>query len=97
MGTGKQHSKFAMGILILGVFMSALDNGIIASALSSINYSLHISEVQGTWGITLYTLGMSIATPIIGKLADKFGRRKLFLIEIAIFELGSLLVALSPT
>lgn len=97
MGTGKQRSKFAMGVLILGVFMSALDNGIIAIALSSINYSFHISEVQGTWGITLYTLGMAIATPIIGKLADKFGRRKLFLIEIAIFGLGSLLVALSPT
>nr|MBO1339269.1 MFS transporter [Enterococcus sp. 665A] len=76
--------------------MSALDNGIISSALSTINYSFNVSEVQGTWGITLYTLGMAISTPIIGKLADKFGRRKLFLIEISIFALGSLLVALSP-
>lgn len=77
--------------------MSALDNGIISSALSTINYSFNVSEVQGTWGITLYTLGMAISTPIVGKLADKFGRRKLFLIEISIFALGSLLVALSPS
>lgn len=91
------HKTFAMVILIIGVFMSALDNGIIASALTSINYSFHVSEVQGTWGITLYTLGMAISTPIIGKLADKYGRRKLFLIEIAIFAVGSLLVALSPS
>ncbi|MGM0240643.1 MFS transporter [Enterococcus sp. AZ103] len=88
---------FALVIFILGVFMSALDNGIISSALTTIEYSFNISAVQGTWGITLYTLGMAIATPIIGKLADKFGRKKLFLIEISIFALGSLLVALSPS
>lgn len=92
----KKNSTFALIIFIIGVFMSALDNGIISSALSTINYSFHVNEVQGTWGITLYTLGMAIATPIIGKLADKFGRRKLFLIEISIFAFGSLLVALSP-
>ncbi|MEO1772427.1 MFS transporter [Candidatus Enterococcus ferrettii] len=91
-----KKSTFALIIFITGVFMSALDNGIISSALSTINYSFNVSEVQGTWGITLYTLGMAISTPIIGKLADKFGRRKLFLIEISIFALGSLLVALSP-
>lgn len=88
---------FALVIFILGVFMSALDNGIISSALTTIEYSFKINSVQGTWGITLYTLGMAIATPIIGKLADKFGRKKLFLIEISIFALGSLLVALSPS
>ncbi|MDG3062119.1 MFS transporter [Lacticaseibacillus casei] len=93
----KKNSVFALSIFIIGVFMSALDNGIISSALSTINYSFHVNEVQGTWAITLYTLGMAIATPIIGKLADKFGRRKLFLIEILIFAIGSLLVALSPS
>lgn len=92
-----KNRKFALFIFILGVFMSALDNGIISSALTTINYSFHVSEVQGTWGVTLYTLGMAIATPIVGKLADTFGRKKLFLIEIAIFALGSLAVALSPS
>lgn len=93
----RKNASLAMVILTLGVFMSALDNGIIASALSSINYSFNVNEVQGTWGITLYTLGMAIVTPIIGKLADKYGRKKLFLIEIATFALGSLLVSLSPS
>ncbi len=91
-----KSATLALIILIVGVFMSALDNGIIASALSSINYSFHVGEVQGTWGITLYTLGMAISTPIVGKLADKYGRRRLFLIEITIFAIGSLFVALSP-
>src|SRR5690625_7517252 len=39
---------------------------------------------------------MAIATPIVGKLSDRYGRKKLFLIEIAIFTIGSLGVALSP-
>src|SRR5699024_6947016 len=50
----------------------------------------------GAWSITLYTLGIAISVPIIGKLSDRFGRRRLFIIEIAIFGIGSLLVALSP-
>src|SRR5699024_11600885 len=47
-------------------------------------------------GITLYTLGLAITTPIVGKLSDRYGRKKLFLIEIIIFTIGSLGVALSP-
>ncbi|QIL46370.1 MFS transporter [Vagococcus coleopterorum] len=89
------NKSLALGILVLGVFMSALDNGIISAALTTINSSFDVSEVQGSWGITLYTLGMAISTPIIGKMADRYGRKKLFLAEIFLFAIGSLLVALS--
>src|SRR5699024_12364404 len=75
---------------------AALDNGIISAALTTINSSFNIDATAGTWGITLYTLGMAMATPIVGKLSDRYGRKKLFLIEIAIFTIGSLGVALSP-
>lgn len=92
----KGTEKLAMMVLVLGVFMSALDNGIISAALTTINSSFNVSEVQGSWGITLYTLGMAISTPIIGKLADRYGRKKLFMIEIILFAIGSFLVALSP-
>ncbi|WP_099222740.1 MFS transporter [Listeria costaricensis] len=84
-------------IFIIGVFMAALDNGIISAALTTINQSFQVSATEGAWGITLYTLGMAVSTPIVGKLADRYGRKKLFLIEILIFGLGSLLVALSPS
>src|SRR5690625_7155187 len=76
--------------------MAVLDNGIISAALTTINSSFNIDATAGTWGITLYTLGMAIATPIVGKLSDRYGRKKLFLIEIAIFTFGSLGVAVSP-
>ena len=98
--TGRVDSrqlKIGFIILLVGVFMAALDNGIISAALTTINSSFDVSAVSGTWGITLYTFGMAVATPIVGKLSDRYGRKKLFLIEVAIFTIGSLGVALSPT
>src|SRR5690625_4098505 len=83
-------------VLSVGVFMAALDNGIISAALTTINASFGVTATAGTWGITLYTLGLAIMTPIIGKLSDRYGRKKLFLLEIIIFTLGSLAVAMSP-
>lgn len=83
-------------VLLIGVFMAALDNGIISAALTTINGSFDVSATLGTWGITLYTLGLAVATPIVGKLADRYGRKKLFLIELIIFTIGSLGVAISP-
>ncbi|MGY0693743.1 MFS transporter [Virgibacillus sp. FSP13] len=98
MNEAQKQSKINISfiILLIGVFMAALDNGIISAALTTINSSFHVSATLGSWGITLYTLGLAVTTPIAGKLADRFGRKKLFLIEIAIFSIGSLGVALSP-
>lgn len=93
---GKTKKDLGFIILLVGVFMAALDNGIISAALTTINSSFNVSATSGSWGITLYTLGLAVATPIVGKLADKYGRKKVFLIEIAIFTIGSLGVALSP-
>lgn len=88
------------GVLILfaiGVFMAALDNGIISAALTTLLYDFGVSPSWGAWAITIYTLGIAISIPIVGKLSDSYGRKKLFLIEILIFGVGSLFVALSKT
>lgn len=86
-----------MLLFSIGVFMAQLDNGIISSALTTINRHFGVTDNWGAWGITIYTLGLAISLPVIGKLSDRYGRRRLFIIEIALFGLGSLLVALSPT
>ena len=88
--------SWALTLFAIGVFMAALDNGIISAALTTINSSFDVSANWGAWGVTIYTLGLAISVPIVGKLSDRYGRRKLFIIEIAIFGIGSLLVALSP-
>lgn len=94
--TEAPSQKWAIILFSLGVFMAALDNGIISAALTTINASFDVDANWGAWGVTLYTLGLAISVPIVGKLSDRYGRKKLFIIEIAIFGLGSLLVALSP-
>ena len=96
--TEKQNASqtWAITLFSIGVFMAALDNGIISAALTTINRSFDVDANWGAWGVTLYTLGLAISVPIIGKLSDRYGRKKLFIIEIAIFGIGSLLVALSP-
>lgn len=91
-----KSQKWPITLFTIGVFMAGLDNGIISTALTTINDSFGVSPSWGAWSITLYTLGIAISVPIIGKLSDRFGRRRLFVIEIALFGFGSLLVALSP-
>lgn len=94
--TKRSSQTWAITLFTIGVFMAGLDNGIISTALTTINDSFHVSPSWGTWSITLYTLGIAISVPIIGKLSDRYGRRRLFIIEIILFGIGSLLVALSP-
>ena len=91
-----KSQKWPIMLFTIGVFMAGLDNGIISTALTIIYESFGVSPSWGAWSITLYTLGIAISVPIIGKLSDNYGRRRLFIIEIALFGLGSLLVALSP-
>ncbi len=54
MGMGKGDPDF-------GVFMAQLDNGIISSALTTINRHFDVSENWGAWGITIYTLGLAMS------------------------------------
>lgn len=96
MSQTKNSQKWPIALFTIGVFMAGLDNGIISTALTTIYESFHVSPSWGAWSITLYTLGIAISVPIIGKLSDNYGRRRLFIIEIFLFGLGSLLVALSP-
>lgn len=93
----KQTSHFwSMLLFSIGIFMAQLDNGIISSALTTINRYFDVSDNWGAWGITIYTLGLAISLPVVGKLSDRYGRRRLFMTEIVLFGIGSLMVALSP-
>lgn len=92
-----QKQTAALVIFSLGVFMGALDNGIISAALTTITYAFNISPTWSAWTITIYTLGLAISVPLVGKLSDRFGRKRFFMLEVTLFGLGSMLVAISPT
>ncbi|MEO9200451.1 MAG: MDR family MFS transporter, partial [Antricoccus sp.] len=74
--------------LMLGMFLAALDQTIVATAIRTIGDDLHGLSVQA-WVTTAYLITTTITTPIYGKLGDMFGRKKLFMFAITIFITGS--------
>ena len=91
----KVSTKFAMIVFLLGIAMGALDSGIVAPARNIIAGGLNVSQSSSIWMITIYTLAYAVSMPIMGKLSDKFGRKKIYLISIILFGIGSLLCGLS--
>ncbi len=82
--------------LMAGMFLSALDQSVVGTAMRTIADDLHGLELQA-WVTTAYLITSTISTPIYGKLGDIFGRRRLFIIAIAIFVAGSALSSLSSS
>ncbi|WP_238343727.1 MDR family MFS transporter [Microbacterium sp. RG1] len=80
--------------LMAGMFLSALDQTIVGTAIRTIGDDLHGLSLQA-WVTTAYLIVSTIATPIYGKLSDIFGRRPLFLFAIIVFILGSVLASFS--
>jgi MFS family permease len=79
MSNKSSSSTWAITLFCFGVLMAALDNGIISAALTTINSSFDVSANWGAWGVTIYTLGLAISIPIVGKISDRYGRKKLFI------------------
>jgi len=82
--------------LMAGMFLSALDQTIVGTAIRTIGDDLHGLDQQA-WVTTAYLIVSTIATPIYGKLSDQFGRRPLYIFGISAFLLGSLLSTFSTS
>ena len=80
--------------VLLGLFLAALDQTVVGTALPRIVTDLHGNDIY-TWAFTAYILTATISGPIYGKLSDLFGRRPILLFAVAVFLLGSLLSGLS--
>ena len=82
--------------LMAGMFLSALDQTIVGTAIRTIGDDLHGLNQQA-WVTTAYLITSTIATPIYGKLSDIFGRRPLYIFAISVFVFGSLLSSFSTS
>jgi EmrB/QacA subfamily drug resistance transporter len=85
-----------MGALMLGVFLAALDQTIVSTALPTIVADLHGAS-HLTWVVTAYLLAMTASTPLWGKLGDQYGRKQFFQASIVIFLVGSVLSGVSQS
>lgn len=82
--------------LILALFLSSLDQTIVATALSAIATDLGGWELM-PWVVSAYLISSTVTTPIYGRLSDLYGRRPVMLATVTFFVLGSILAALAPT
>ncbi len=80
--------------VLLGLFLVALDQTIVGTALPRIVTDLGGNELY-TWVVTIYLLTSTITVPFYGKLSDLYGRRPMLMIGISLFLLGSVLSGLS--
>jgi len=84
-------------LLFIGVFMGALDIGIVGPALPAIKSFFGINERILSWIFAIYILFFMIGTPLMAKLSDMYGRRPVYIVDIALFAAGSIITAFSTS
>jgi len=92
--TGKQIVLF---IAILAGFLTPFDGSAVNIALPTIGAEFHMDAIALSWVATAYLLSSVLFLVPFGKIADIYGRKKIFLIGIAIFGAASLLMAVVPS
>ncbi|QDX94149.1 DHA2 family efflux MFS transporter permease subunit [Brevibacillus laterosporus] len=84
------HSNLVLLGLILGMFITSLDQTIVATAIPTV-----VAELGGltsyVWAFSAYMIAEIVTMPIFGKLSDMFGRKRLFMIGLSVFILASII------
>jgi EmrB/QacA subfamily drug resistance transporter len=93
-GLSHRRVLIIIGALLLGMFLAALDQTIVATALPTIVADLHGAS-HLSWIVVAYLLAATVSTPLWGKLGDQYGRKFFFQAAIVIFLCGSALSGLS--
>ena len=81
----------------LGVFAGALDLGVLSPALPALGAAFGVGPRDLAWVFTLYLLANVVSIPIATKLADRYGRRPVYIACVTVFALGSVLAIAAPT
>ena len=81
--------------LMLTMFLAALDQTIVATALPTIGRQFH-DVTSLSWVITAYLLASTAVAPVFGTLSDIYGRRAMIIVALSLFISGSILCALAP-
>ncbi|CAM3201719.1 EmrB/QacA subfamily drug resistance transporter [Williamsia muralis] len=93
----RAHYQVTFAVLTVGVGAFALLQSLVTPVLPTIEAALHTSQTNVTWVLTAYLLSASIFTPIMGRLGDMTGKKRIFVIAMFALAVGSLLAALATS
>ncbi|HEX8728122.1 MAG TPA: MFS transporter, partial [Ktedonobacterales bacterium] len=96
---GPCSSAFAVAVVSVAVFLTSVDQTVVVTALVRMLGDLNVPITaldRAAWIVSGYLLGYVVVMPLMGRVADIYGRRLVFALCLAIFMLGSALTALSP-
>lgn len=86
-----------LAVLFAGVLMAALDIAIVGPALPALQAQFGVGERALSWVFSIYVLLNLVGAPLLATCSDRYGRRRLFMLCVAVFALGSAVVAAAPT
>ena len=84
----RQHHNVTLAVLTLAGTAFALQQTMVIPALPVFQRDLHTTTTWATWVLTVFLLVASVATPILGKLGDQYGKERLLAISLTIFLAG---------
>ena len=93
----KQQAWRALIALCVGLFMTLLDQSLVAVALPRIREDLDASLNQVVWVSAVYLLAFAVPLLVTGRLGDRFGQRSVYLVGMALFTAAALACAFAPT
>lgn len=92
---GRYQLTFA--VLTAGVTAYALLQSLVTPVLPTIQQALHTDQTTVTWVLTAYLLSASIFTPIMGRVGDVVGKKRIFVVTLAALAIGSLMAAMATS
>jgi EmrB/QacA subfamily drug resistance transporter len=91
------NPRTILTVLSLGGISYALLQSLVVPALPEIQTSLHASEGAVGWVLTAFLLSASVATPIVGRLGDMYGKERLLMVVLLLLALGTLVSAVASS
>jgi MFS family permease len=82
--------------VMFGIFMIILDSTVVNIAFQTLRREFSATLADAQWVLSVYVLSLGVTTPVSGYLADRFGIKRMYLLGIGIFVIGSFLCGLAP-
>jgi EmrB/QacA subfamily drug resistance transporter len=91
----RQHYGLTLAVLLVATLSIALQQTMVAPALPAIQHELGTSTTAVSFVFTAFLLTASVATPIVGRLGDMFGKERMLVSSLVVFGAGSVVCAMS--